>query len=340
MSNALSTRSARIFSLGLLCVLLALLAIPKFMPAQPNPDESPAAQPDSQPATLPTAQSVAKTQVDWPDEIFGGFVSLLVLGAVLLAIWIIRRILHPEKLSLRGAPNRLNVLTVVHLLGVFLGYQGIGVGLYLLLQEGLGYDKSPALLLGGIASNLIVIPLFVLLAHRWFALGARRGLGLCGRHWVFDTLRAILGFLMVLPVSIALVYLGTYLLSLLPGGEPKPHLLLDLLYQDHSLPMILAVYASAVVLAPLSEEIFFRGFLQSMLRNFALSPRITVLIAAAIFAMLHSEPQNIPALFVLGLVLGYCYERTGRLWAPILLHALFNAFFVTVQLLQLHFTVN
>jgi membrane protease YdiL (CAAX protease family) len=33
----------------------------------------------------------------------------------------------------------------------------------------------------------------------------------------------------------------------------------------------------------------------------------------------------LPALVILGIVLGYNYERSGRLWAPIMIHALFNA---------------
>ena len=41
-----------------------------------------------------------------------------------------------------------------------------------------------------------------------------------------------------------------------------------------------------------------------------------------------------PALVVLGLVLGYNYERTGRLTAPILIHSLFNAFMTISTLAQ------
>ncbi len=44
--------------------------------------------------------------------------------------------------------------------------------------------------------------------------------------------------------------------------------------------------------------------------------------------------QALPTLFVLSLALGYVYERTGWLWAPILVHALFNATNIAVGTLQ------
>ena len=72
---------------------------------------------------------------------------------------------------------------------------------------------------------------------------------------------------------------------------------------------------SAVVLAPVVEEIVFRGLLQSMLRNYFRGAWPAVLIASAIFAAMHGSPHWFPALFALGVVLGYNYERTGRLFA-------------------------
>jgi membrane protease YdiL (CAAX protease family) len=84
---------------------------------------------------------------------------------------------------------------------------------------------------------------------------------------------------------------------------------------------------SAIVLAPVTEEIFFRGLCQSVLRKYLKRPWAAVLITAALFAAMHatSELPALPALMILGIVLGYNYERTGRLWAPILIHSMFNA---------------
>ena len=39
-----------------------------------------------------------------------------------------------------------------------------------------------------------------------------------------------------------------------------------------------------------------------------------------------------PPLFVLAVCFGYVYERTGKLWVPIVMHALFNAVSITIAL--------
>lgn len=87
--------------------------------------------------------------------------------------------------------------------------------------------------------------------------------------------------------------------------------------------------AGAVLVAPLAEELFFRGFLMRWLVNpqvTAVDPRRVplraVFIQAALFATIHSM---IVAGFVAGLAYGWLYRRTGSLWACVLAHALTNA---------------
>jgi membrane protease YdiL (CAAX protease family) len=87
----------------------------------------------------------------------------------------------------------------------------------------------------------------------------------------------------------------------------------------------IAIAISTIVLAPMFEEVFFRGLLQSMLRNY-LRPWPAILLASTLFMMMHWGVWHTwPALFALSLVLGYNYERCGRLWPAILIHALNNA---------------
>jgi len=62
---------------------------------------------------------------------------------------------------------------------------------------------------------------------------------------------------------------------------------------------------------------------------------IAIIVTAAIFASIHSPAFIIPPIFLLAIGLGYVYERTGTLWAPIFMHMLFNglefALFLTLQ---------
>ena len=91
---------------------------------------------------------------------------------------------------------------------------------------------------------------------------------------------------------------------------------------------------AAVVVAPLAEEVFFRGLVQSVVRRYTRVAWVGIVVSAVFFALVHAPYwHHMPALFVLAVALGYNYERCGRLWAPILLHAVFNAVNIVMYLL-------
>jgi membrane protease YdiL (CAAX protease family) len=87
-----------------------------------------------------------------------------------------------------------------------------------------------------------------------------------------------------------------------------------------------------VVFAPISEEIFFRGFMFGALRT-RLSLWPAAAISASVFALLHLSSGDlsiVPPLAVLGLLLAWLYEYSGSLGPPIALHMLNNAIAFTV----------
>lgn len=108
------------------------------------------------------------------------------------------------------------------------------------------------------------------------------------------------------------------------------HTLLEQLGPEPTLAAVMQLAGVAVLVGPLLEEVVFRGLLQTLLidilgRRFRWT---AVLIAAAVFAVIHAGPvswHGWPGLFVLGVVLGWLYERTGSLLPCYLAHALFNA---------------
>jgi membrane protease YdiL (CAAX protease family) len=94
------------------------------------------------------------------------------------------------------------------------------------------------------------------------------------------------------------------------------------------------VIATAVIAAPLVEELFFRRILQGWLeaRLPEADGALAIAISAAAFALAHQgQGLAFVPLFPLGLVLGFIARRTGSIVPCILLHALFNA--VSVGLL-------
>ena len=90
--------------------------------------------------------------------------------------------------------------------------------------------------------------------------------------------------------------------------------------------MVLAI----VVLAPIGEELFYRGWVFRWLApdNVALA----YVVSAWIFAVIHFNPAGLPAYFAYGLGLAALYRWSGSIWTPILAHATNNAIAVTMLL--------
>lgn len=82
-----------------------------------------------------------------------------------------------------------------------------------------------------------------------------------------------------------------------------------------------------VVVAPLSEETFFRGFMFAGLRR-SIPMWAAAVISAAVWGSLHLTGGNVGVaiqLAVFGVILAWVYEHTGSLYAPIFAHMLNNA---------------
>jgi CAAX protease family protein len=85
------------------------------------------------------------------------------------------------------------------------------------------------------------------------------------------------------------------------------------------------LFVAAAVIAPIVEELAFRGFFYRLLRK-RLPVWAAVPISAAVFAVGHGLPVLIPVLFFLGVVLALVVERTRSLYCSMILHALQNTF--------------
>lgn len=97
----------------------------------------------------------------------------------------------------------------------------------------------------------------------------------------------------------------------------------QLALQQHG--VVLWVFAAAtVLLAPVCEEIAFRGLLYGALEKRGMGDVPIVFVSAALFAAYHVEPTRFPLLFALGLALGEVRRRTGSTGAAIMTHVGIN----------------
>jgi len=83
-------------------------------------------------------------------------------------------------------------------------------------------------------------------------------------------------------------------------------------------------FLTVAVAAPLLEEVLFRGIvLDGFLKNY--NPTKAIVWSAVIFGLVHLNPyQFIPA-FLIGLIMGWIYWKTGSLWLCILIHFINNS---------------
>lgn len=90
-----------------------------------------------------------------------------------------------------------------------------------------------------------------------------------------------------------------------------------------------AVFLVGAVIAPIVEELIFRGLIYQWLRARS-NVVVAVLVSAAIFSGAHVIPVLLPALFGVGVVLALAYEWSRSLWVTIALHFFQNALAISV----------
>lgn len=92
------------------------------------------------------------------------------------------------------------------------------------------------------------------------------------------------------------------------------------------------VLVAFVVVAPIAEELFFRGVVyNAWIRE--RGPRFALYGSAALFALIHGSAFALAPIFALGIALAVVYRRTGSLPAAMAMHAGFNAISVALTLL-------
>ncbi|HVP72599.1 MAG TPA: CPBP family intramembrane glutamic endopeptidase [Phycisphaerales bacterium] len=253
----------------------------------------------------------------------------LVLAAVSLAVIIVTRWHRLDSVPTRPAAftpaSALFLLAMIYLLAPL----GSGLGMFLFgikLPEGesappLAFEDTAKLQLMAIAARLLGVVAFIMLLRRATRLQPDRRASLPSALALGAG-----GLLLVWPLVTASISLAGWI-----TGAPSDRIAHETLRELIQHPAqgwgaVMIVLVTAVV--PVVEEVMYRGLLQESIRRAGAKPWPTIVLASIVFALAHVaavQPHALIGLFVFGLGLGWAYERTGRLWAPIAMHALFNA---------------
>ena len=199
---------------------------------------------------------------------------------------------------------------------VWWGVAFLGLWLVLFMAVSLlvrfsGLDVNVGVLIG-LAELALLVPVWWLTVRKygveWAALGlqefkgAMLGLG-CG--------------LMLLSFAFNLAY--SFFLALF---NLRAQVDLVPIFTELSSPWWLLV--AGVVVAPVVEEVFFRGFVfAGLCRRY--NWQKAALISSALFAVIHLQPLSVLPIFILGYIFAYLYHRSNSIWPAILMHVSTNA---------------
>ena len=129
----------------------------------------------------------------------------------------------------------------------------------------------------------------------------------------------------MVPVYIILV-LGNFITQLIiPSKERVPEMqeIVQTMITNSDITIRIALLFSAVIVAPVVEEIIFRGYIYPILKRY--SHRFFAgLMTSLLFAVVHGHVEGLIPLMFLAIILTFCYEITGSILVPVLIHALFN----------------
>lgn len=277
------------------------------------------------------AASVAKSVPFW--DVFS--VGFSMVGLVILAIWLFRFGGFSTLTTASVRRNRMPPFLPLILVGSWLLLMAV---LSALIQSIFGtaaqFDSQiwTYVTTGLLETGLIFIMLF--LAHHFFA-RRLRGFGLEMRTLGRDTGIAAVNLLGTYPFIILALW-GVLTLGRLVNGDfdIQRHQSLTLLAENGNSFLAIVTIFFAVLIAPVFEELLFRGFLQSGFRSAGANGWTAIIVTSIFFAFIHfPNYTHMPSLFFLSCGMGYAYERGGSLFRPILMHVLFNGLNVLSTLL-------
>jgi membrane protease YdiL (CAAX protease family) len=233
----------------------------------------------------------------------------------------------PDASSILGPRSATWLDLVLYLVG--------GIGVFVLASTGAQFLFAGTSILASLTLYLLN---FVTLTGAVYVWGVHRGklsweeMGLLPPklpwRWL---LAAIVASATLIPVRIALGYAA---LRLFEGGVEGVQARADVFLAGASFSWVNfgLTLLGAGMLAPVAEELYFRGLIHGWLKSRGSAFWLRVLISSTLFALAHFDSFAVAvSSLVLGLANAVLYERSRTIWVPIAMHAFTNSFAVTLM---------
>jgi len=244
--------------------------------------------------------------------------KLLVLDALGLACLALAMILVRRSWADGNAARRLVIVLICAYSGMLLGFWAqhvAGPG-----RTAISTGQMLVALASLQGSLLVFVPAFL----REHDLNPIEAFGLTKR-WPLALALGVLAACLFLPIGNLMQNATAWLMQNFPVFPMRPveQSAVHTLRSATSWFDRLALGGATIVLAPLAEEVLFRGIIYMWIRNLGF-PQVALWGTSLAFAIVHFNLSSLPALFLLAVILTLLYERTGNLLAPIAAHSLFN----------------
>lgn len=220
-----------------------------------------------------------------------------------------------------------SVLWMVFILGLFMLGQSVPI-LVSMLNEGIPFTKEGLKLFKVLMGNdvrLLFLSSLVgtafVLPTIWFIITRMENSTL--KESLYLNRTSFLNYMIWLLVLV-LIFLAMGVLIQILGFSKTPDFMLNLQYPTLMHQILLLV--TVVILAPIVEEVVFRGFLQKRFSGTFLGVDGAVFLTAFIWAVIHGQYESVYifVIFLIGLVFGYARVITNSLYIPIMMHAVMN----------------
>ena len=261
--------------------------------------------------------------------------SLLAVGILLLAALAASRSFRRRLLAGEGVSTWVTGSDVGLALGLFLIELGVlGALAYAARQQAVGTGWR----LTGLRKLVLGISPTVLAAVAICVLARLRGrtpeqaLGLASSRSTRDAGYGLVAYLAAYPAVLAVLALWGRLFYEF-DVTVQPQEVTRTLLVPQAWPEVAASVGIVVLVAPLLEEMVFRGFLLPAVSR-RTGPAVAILLTAALFGLVHRPFFYAGPTFALGVLLGWLYWRTGRLWVSVGCHGAHNAVMVITSWLS------
>lgn len=148
-------------------------------------------------------------------------------------------------------------------------------------------------------------------------------------------LKLVLAGFLTWCAAVPIVTAAYLLASRFLGAEGSSNKIIALVLEaarSANYPAIFTFYLTLALLAPVCEEVIFRGFFYTGLRS-KTGVGLALLLSALLFSAIHFDPGAMVPLFTLGLLFGFVYEKTRSLIPSMVAHGLWNGATFTLILL-------